>query len=219
MRYLDCIFTGLRALKTNVMRSVLTTLGIIIGVGAVIVMISVGAGAEARMEELISSLGSNLLIVMPGTSTAGGVRLGRGTLPTITEDDAAAIQSAVDAAAIHARSPHHAVGRAEVETEGLVEVLQDAEGLVRRVLLVVLVPVGEAGDAHLHLAERARLDIEAAGADTAGAQQGADPLPAEGIEVEPVTVPAERCGDGPALRKREVDASRGQAVHVTGEQE
>jgi len=79
----------------NVLRSVLTTLGIIIGVGAVIVMVSVGAGAEARVDELISSLGSNLLMVIPGSGTAGGVRLGAGSVPTITEDDAEAIKNEI----------------------------------------------------------------------------------------------------------------------------
>ncbi|MDQ1336358.1 MAG: putative transport system permease protein [Thermodesulfobacteriota bacterium] len=92
MNPVDALFAALRALKANVLRSVLTTLGIIIGVGAVIVMISVGAGAEARMDQLISSLGSNLLMIIPGTSTLGGVRLGHGSRPTITEEDAQAIQ-------------------------------------------------------------------------------------------------------------------------------
>jgi putative ABC transport system permease protein len=80
------------ALRVNFLRSVLTTLGIIIGVAAVIVMVSVGAGAEAKVAELISSLGSNLLYVLPGTTTSGGVRLGSGTLPSTTEDDAEAIE-------------------------------------------------------------------------------------------------------------------------------
>ncbi len=92
MNPVDALFAALRALKANVLRSVLTTLGIITGVGAVIVMISVGAGAEARMDQLISSLGSNLLMIIPGTSTLGGVRLGHGSRPTITEEDAHAIQ-------------------------------------------------------------------------------------------------------------------------------
>jgi putative ABC transport system permease protein len=92
MILIDSLLDALRALHANVMRSVLTTLGIIIGVGAVIIMVSVGAGAEAQVAALIQSLGSNLIIVLPGTSTSGGVRLGRGTRPTITEDDAAAIQ-------------------------------------------------------------------------------------------------------------------------------
>jgi ABC-type antimicrobial peptide transport system permease subunit len=92
MNYVDSIFASLQALRVNVMRSVLTTLGIIIGVAAVISMVSVGAGAEAQVNELIRSLGANLIIVLPGTTTSGGVRLGHGTQLTLTEDDAAAIQ-------------------------------------------------------------------------------------------------------------------------------
>ena len=67
---------ALRALAVNKLRSALTMLGIVIGVGAVIVMIAVGAGAQARVEEQIRALGSNLLLVMPGSTTAGGVRMG-----------------------------------------------------------------------------------------------------------------------------------------------
>jgi putative ABC transport system permease protein len=101
---LDSGFDALRALRVNVLRSVLTTLGIIIGVAAVIIMVSVGAGAEAQVAELIRSLGSNLVIVLPGTSTAGGVRLGRGTRPTITEDDATAIQREIPSVQLVAAS-------------------------------------------------------------------------------------------------------------------
>jgi putative ABC transport system permease protein len=92
MNYLEYVLTALHALRVNVLRSVLTTLGIIIGVGAVIIMVSIGAGAQARVDQLIQSLGSNLLIVLPGSTTSGGVRMGIGTRPTITEDDASAIQ-------------------------------------------------------------------------------------------------------------------------------
>jgi putative ABC transport system permease protein len=80
------------ALETNRLRTGLTALGVIIGVGAVVTMMAVGAGAQARVAEQIRSLGSNLIIVMSGSITAGGVRLGSGSLPTITEDDARAIQ-------------------------------------------------------------------------------------------------------------------------------
>src|SRR5512135_2836919 len=66
-------------------------LGIIIGVGAVITMIAVGGGAQARVEEQIKSLGSNLMIVIPGSTTSGGVRLGGSSAQTLTEDDAWAI--------------------------------------------------------------------------------------------------------------------------------
>jgi putative ABC transport system permease protein len=73
------------------MRSVLTALGIIIGVSAVIAMIAVGSGAKARINEQIASMGSNLLIVQSGSSTSGGMRMGSGTVPTLTVDDAEAI--------------------------------------------------------------------------------------------------------------------------------
>ena len=79
---------ALRALRVNKLRSALTMLGIIIGVGAVIAMVSVGAGAQARVAEQIQSLGSNLIIVMSGSITSGGIRLGQGSQLTITEDDA-----------------------------------------------------------------------------------------------------------------------------------
>jgi putative ABC transport system permease protein len=82
---------ALRALAVNKLRSALTMLGIVIGVGAVIVMIAVGAGAQARVEEQIRALGSNLLLVMSGATTAGGVRLGFGSNFTLSEDDAIAI--------------------------------------------------------------------------------------------------------------------------------
>ncbi len=82
---------ALRALRVNALRTALTMLGIIIGVGAVIAMVAVGAGAQARVAEQIQSLGSNLIIVLSGAITSGGVRLGQGTQLTITEDDAWAI--------------------------------------------------------------------------------------------------------------------------------
>jgi putative ABC transport system permease protein len=86
---------ALRALAVNKLRSALTMLGIVIGVGAVIIMIAVGAGAQARVEEQIRALGSNLLLVMPGSTTAGGVRMGFGSGSTLTEDDVLAINREV----------------------------------------------------------------------------------------------------------------------------
>jgi len=80
------------ALRSNRLRTALTALGVIIGVGAVVTMMAIGAGAQVRVAEQIRSLGSNLIIVMSGSITSGGVRLGSGTLLTITEDDARAIQ-------------------------------------------------------------------------------------------------------------------------------
>ena len=80
-----------RALRVNKLRSVLTMLGIIIGVAAVIAMVGVGSGAKARVAEQIQSLGSNLIIVLSGSVTSSGIRLGTGSQLTISEDDAAAI--------------------------------------------------------------------------------------------------------------------------------
>src|SRR5213594_2189149 len=83
---------AVRALRVNKLRSALTMLGIVIGVGAVITMVAVGSGAQARVAEQIASLGSNMIVVLSGSSTASGVRLGSGSQLTITEEDAWAIQ-------------------------------------------------------------------------------------------------------------------------------
>ncbi len=80
-----------RALRINKMRSALTMLGIIIGVMAVIAMLAVGAGARDAIAKQISSIGSNLLIVLSGAATAGGVRMSTGTEVTLNIDDANAI--------------------------------------------------------------------------------------------------------------------------------
>ena len=79
------------ALRTNKMRSALTMLGIIIGVGAVIATVAVGSGATERIQEQIQSIGSNVIIVLPGSITSSGIRLGSGNAVTLTEDDARAI--------------------------------------------------------------------------------------------------------------------------------
>jgi putative ABC transport system permease protein len=94
---------AVRALRVNKLRSALTMLGIVIGVGAVITMVSVGAGAQARVAEQIASLGSNMIIVLSGTMTQGGVRIGSGSGLTITEDDAWAIQQEI--ALVEAAAP------------------------------------------------------------------------------------------------------------------
>jgi len=86
---------ALKALIANKMRSALTMLGIIIGVSAVIAMIAVGSGAKQRIEEQIASMGSNLLMVMSGSATSGGFRGGAGTVPTLTVDDAKAIETEI----------------------------------------------------------------------------------------------------------------------------
>ncbi|MCJ7495616.1 MAG: ABC transporter permease [Deltaproteobacteria bacterium] len=86
-----------KALGRNKMRSGLTMLGIIIGVGAVIAMIAIGSGAKARIQEQIASMGSNLIIVLSGSATSGGVRYGHGSVPTLTVEDAKAIASELSA--------------------------------------------------------------------------------------------------------------------------
>jgi putative ABC transport system permease protein len=93
---------ALRALWVNKMRSFLTMLGIIIGVGAVITMLAVGTGASEKISEQIASVGSNLIMVVPGSITQGGIRMGSGSHSTLTRDDAEAIEkecSAVSAVA------------------------------------------------------------------------------------------------------------------------
>ncbi|MBU3739969.1 MAG: FtsX-like permease family protein [Rhodoferax sp.] len=82
---------ALRALAANTLRSVLTMLGIIIGVAAVITMIAVGSGATERVQEQMKGLGSNIMLVIPGGLTQGGVRLGAQTGQALTEEDATAI--------------------------------------------------------------------------------------------------------------------------------
>ncbi len=84
--------TALRALRRNKLRSVLTMLGIIIGVAAVITMVSIGQGADAAVQKQIQSLGTNLLMVIPGATTSGGVRSGWGGVSTLTTADAQVIK-------------------------------------------------------------------------------------------------------------------------------
>ena len=93
MNILETFFVAARALLRNKTRSFLTALGIIIGVAAVIAMVAMGEGAKANVAEAIASMGTNLLIVLPGSTSAGGARGGFGSQPTITWDDLKAIQS------------------------------------------------------------------------------------------------------------------------------
>jgi putative ABC transport system permease protein len=104
MNVWQSIRIAIGALRVNKLRSVLTMLGIIIGVGAVIAMVAVGAGAQARVAEQIQSLGSNLIIVLSGSVTSSGVRLGTGSGPTISEDDAQAIEREIPAVQVAAPS-------------------------------------------------------------------------------------------------------------------
>ena len=92
MALFEAILIALGALRVNLMRSVLTMLGIIIGIASVIVMVAVGAGAEKVIADQISSIGTNLLVVLPGSVKTGGVQSGPGAVPTLTIDDGRAIK-------------------------------------------------------------------------------------------------------------------------------
>jgi len=93
MRTADLVASAGRALRSNPLRSALTALGVIIGVGSVVAMVALGSGAQAQVERSIASLGSNLLIVVPGAQAAGGVRMaqGGGGRDSLTLDDAEAL--------------------------------------------------------------------------------------------------------------------------------
>ena len=103
MNPLQILRVALRAILRNKLRAFLTTLGIVIGVGAVIAMMAIGAGAKARVEEAFAAMGTNVLIILPGSTSASGVRGGFGSMPTITWDDLAAIRS--DVATVKAAAP------------------------------------------------------------------------------------------------------------------
>ena len=95
MNFLQTLRVAWRAIFRNKLRAFLTTLGIVIGVGAVIAMMAIGSGAKAQVEAAFAAMGTNVLIVLPGSSTASGVRGGYGSQPTLTYDDLAAIKSDV----------------------------------------------------------------------------------------------------------------------------
>lgn len=86
------LIMAVRSLKINKMRSILTSLGIIIGVSAVIIMLAVGTGASKKIAKDMESMGSNLLMIRSASATSGGVRMGFGTKPSLTLKDAEAIE-------------------------------------------------------------------------------------------------------------------------------
>ncbi len=92
MKAYRTIRTAMKALRRNPMRALLTTLGIVIGVAAVIAMMEIGAGSSAAVQKSISSMGANVVLVMPGTATSSGISFGSGSVMTLTPDDAIAIQ-------------------------------------------------------------------------------------------------------------------------------
>ena len=91
MRLFKPVGTALRALRRNVMRAVLTMLGIVIGVGAVIAMTEIGQGSSAAMQKTIATMGANNVLLFPGSARSQGVSSGAGTTMTMTPDDAEAI--------------------------------------------------------------------------------------------------------------------------------
>src|SRR5262245_6333601 len=95
MSVFETLRVALRALLRNKMRSFLTTLGIMIGVGAVIAMVAIGEGAKARVEDAFASMGADLLVVMPGSTSRGGAFGGFGSMPTLTWDDLRAMRTEV----------------------------------------------------------------------------------------------------------------------------
>ena len=95
MNVLETFLVALRALLRNKTRSFLTALGIIIGVAAVIAMVAMGEGSQASVQEAIASMGTNILIVLSGSSGAGGARGGFGSQPTLTWEDLKAMQTEV----------------------------------------------------------------------------------------------------------------------------
>jgi putative ABC transport system permease protein len=108
MNFLAALRSAIRALRANTLRSILTMLGIIIGVAAVITMIAVGQGATNRVQEQMKGLGSNIMLVLPGGLTQGGVRLGAQTGQTLTEEDAQAI--ALDVPEVQVAAPSSRTG-------------------------------------------------------------------------------------------------------------
>jgi len=101
------VVTALRALRRNVLRSVLTMLGVIIGVAAVLTMVSIGRGANAAVQQQIQSLGNNLVMIIPGATTANGVRAGSAS--SLTVADATAITRECSAVADVAWAKRQAV--------------------------------------------------------------------------------------------------------------
>ena len=112
MKLMLNIREAVRALRANALRSVLTTIGIIFGVASVIIMVAVGAGTQQQIQEEIEQLGTNTLYVLPGAAKTSGVRMGVGTRPTLTDDDARSIAAEVQeivAAGPLVRGPIHTV--------------------------------------------------------------------------------------------------------------
>ena len=93
MNLFQTLRVAIRAIFRNKLRAFLTTLGIVIGVGAVIAMMAIGAGAKARVEQAFAAMGTNLLIIQPGRARRAACRGASARMPTLTWEDFAAIRS------------------------------------------------------------------------------------------------------------------------------
>ena len=91
MKSFRTLRTAMQALRRNPMRAMLTTLGIVIGIGAVIAMMEIGKGSSTALQRSIASMGANTLLVLPGTAASGGVSFGSGSVMTLTPSDYEAI--------------------------------------------------------------------------------------------------------------------------------
>ena len=100
MNWYTALQLALRALWRNKTRAMLTTLGVVIGVGSVIAMLGIGSGAQQRIADQLASMGTNSLVIRPGSQTRGGVRTGAGGNPTLTLQDAEAIAEMADVVAV-----------------------------------------------------------------------------------------------------------------------
>lgn len=100
MNLLTALQLAMRALWRNKTRAMLTTLGVIIGVGSVIAMLGIGSGAQQRIAAQLESMGTNSLVVRPGSVTRGGVRTGAGGITSLTSEDAEAIAELAEVVAV-----------------------------------------------------------------------------------------------------------------------
>lgn len=98
--YYRTLIMAMKALRRNVMRSALTTLGIVIGVAAVIAMMEIGKGSSTAIQSTIASMGANNLLIQPGTASSGGVSFGSGSVVTLTPQDAEAVRELPSVAAV-----------------------------------------------------------------------------------------------------------------------
>ncbi len=117
MDFNELILSALEALSLNKLRTTLATLGIIIGIGSVIALVSLGQSSQKQVSSQIESLGSNLLTILPGAQTTGGINAGAGSNQTLTYDDAKALSTSTQVTDVKAVSPEMS-RRAQVSAAG-----------------------------------------------------------------------------------------------------